>query len=155
MPMNWSDVLFIREILPHAKFVEIRRDPLDCCFSNFTHCFSRAHAASSSLDHMGRAYVDYVRLFKHFDEVAPGLICHVVYEDLVENPEHELRKVLDYLHLPWDESLLRFYESDRTVRTPSAEQVRRPLNRSGMGAWKPYEEWLGPLREALGPLADS
>ena len=155
MPMNWSDVLFIREILPHAKFVEIRRDPLDCCFSNFTHCFSRAHAASSSLDHMGRAYVDYVRLFKHFDQVAPGLICHVVYEDLVENPEHELRKVLDYLDLPWDDSLLRFYESDRTVRTPSAEQVRRPLNRSGMGAWKPYEEWLGPLREALGPLANS
>jgi len=153
MPMNWSDVLFIREILPNAKFVEIRRDPFDCCFSNFTHCFSRAHAASSSLDHMGRAYVDYVKLMRHFDDVAPGLVCHVVYEDLVEQPEQELRKVLNYLDLPWDVSLLRFYESDRTVRTPSAEQVRRPLNRSGMGAWKPYEEWLGPLREALGPAS--
>jgi tetratricopeptide (TPR) repeat protein len=155
MPMNWTDVLFIRELLPHAKFVEIRRNAMDCCFSNFTHCFSRAHAASSDLEDMGLAYVDYVRLMEHFDEVAPGLIHHVRYEELVEQPERELRKVLDYLGLPWDEAVLRFYESDRTVRTPSAEQVRRPLNRSGMGAWKPYAEWLGPLRDALGPLADA
>jgi hypothetical protein len=94
-------------------------------------------------------------MLDHIRAVAPDLICHVVYEDLVENPERELRRVLDYLDLQWDESLLRFYESDRTVRTPSAEQVRRPLNRTGMGAWKPYEEWLGPLRDALGPLANS
>jgi tetratricopeptide (TPR) repeat protein len=154
MPMNWTDVLFIREILPHARFVEIRRNPMDCCFSNFAHCFSRAHAASSDLQGMGRAYVDYVRLMDHLDEVAPGLIHHVVYEDLIDEPEQELRKVLAYLGLPWDDAVLRFYESDRTVRTPSAEQVRRPLNREGMGAWKPYAQWLGPLREALGPLAD-
>ena len=155
MPMNWSDVPFIRRVLPQARFIEIRRDPMDCCFSNFIHYFSRAHASSFSLRDIGRSYVDYARMLDHIHAVAPDLVCHVVYEDLVENPERELRRVLDYLDLQWDESLLRFYESDRTVRTPSAEQVRRPLNRSGMGAWKPYEEWLGPLREALGPLADS
>ena len=154
MPMNWSDVLFIREILPNAKFVEIRRNALDCCFSNFTHCFSRAHAASSSLADMGHAYVDYVRLMDHFDEVAPGLIHHVRYESLVDDPETELRAVLGYLDLPWDEAVLTFHESARTVRTPSAEQVRRPLNRQGMGAWRPYAPWLTPLVEALERLND-
>ena len=154
MPMNWSDVLFIREILPHAKFVEIRRDAMDCCFSNFTHCFSRAHAAASNLEDMGRAFVDYVRLMDHLHEVAPELIHHVRYENLVADPEGELRGVLDYLGLPWDDSVLRFHESDRVVRTPSAEQVRRPLNRQGMEAWKPYSQWLAPLVEALGPLTE-
>ena len=154
MPMNWSDVLFIREILPHATFVEIRRNAMDCCFSNFTHCFSRAHAASSSLSDMGHAYVDYVRLMDHFDQVAPGLIHHVCYEELVDDPETEVRGILDYLDLPWDEAVLSFHESGRTVRTPSAEQVRRPLNRQGMDAWKPYEPWLSPLVEALEPLTD-
>lgn len=154
MPMNWSDVLFIRQILPHAKFIEIRREAMDCCFSNYIHYFSRAHSASFSLEGMGRAYVDYVRLMDHIDAVAPGLIHHVAYEQLVEDPESELQAVLGYLGLEWDPALLRFYESKRPVRTPSSEQVRRPLNREGMGAWRPYAEWLGPLREALGPFAD-
>ena len=152
MPMNWTDVLFIREILPHAKFIEIRRNAMDCCFSNFIHCFSRAHAAATNLEDMGRAYVDYVRLMDHFDAVAPGWIHHVNYERLVDDPETQLRAVMDYLDLPWDDSVLGFHESGRTVRTPSAEQVRRPLNRQGMGAWKPYEDWLGPLRDAIEPL---
>jgi hypothetical protein len=91
----------------------------------------------------------------HVKTTAPGFLASVRYEDLVAEPESELRKVLDYLGLEWDESLLRFYESERSVRTPSAEQVRRPLNRAGIGTWKPYAQWLGPLREALGPLADS
>ncbi len=154
MPMNWSDVLFIREVLPHARFVEIRRNAMDCCFSNFTHCFSRAHAASSSLADMGHAFVDYVRLMDHFDAVAPGLIHHVRYESLVDDPETELRGVLGYLGLPWNEAVLTFHESGRTVRTPSAEQVRRPLNRQGMDAWRPYAGWLTPLVEALRPLTD-
>jgi tetratricopeptide (TPR) repeat protein len=154
MPMNWSDVLFIRQILPQAKFVEIRRDAMDCCFSNFIHYFSRAHAASFSLHDVGACFVDYVRLMEHLGSVAPGLIRPVRYEQLVEQPERELRAILDYLGLPWDEAVLRFYESERPVRTPSAEQVRRPINRQGIGSWRPYAEWLGPLRDALGPLAD-
>lgn len=155
MPMNWSDMLFIRQILPQARFIEIRRDAMDCCFSNFVHYFSRAHAASFDLGDIGRFYVDYVRLMDHLDDAAPGMVHHVRYEALVEDPEPQLRGALAYLGLDWDEALLRFYESDRVVRTPSAEQVRRPLNKAGMGAWKPYAEWLGPLRDALGPLAGS
>lgn len=154
LPHNWSNSLLIHRMLPNAKIIDIRRDALDCCFSNFTHSFSRAHASSFALEDIGRTYVDYVRYMDHLDEVAPGLIHHVSYERLVENPEEEIRAILEYLELPWDEACLHFHESDRTVRTPSAEQVRRPLNRSGMGIWKPYEEWLKPLFDVLGPLAD-
>ena len=155
MPMNWSDVLFIREILPQARFIEIRRNGMDCGFSNYIHYFSRAHASSFDLGNIGRTYIDYVRLMDHIRAAAPGFMAHVRYEELVDEPERVLRSVLEYLGLEWDDSLLSFHESDRVVRTPSAEQVRRPLNRSGIGTWKPYAEWLGPLREALGPLADA
>jgi tetratricopeptide (TPR) repeat protein len=155
MPMNWSDVLFIRQILPQAKFIEIRRNAMDCCFSNFIHYFSRAHSSSFDLGDLGQSYVDYVRLMNHLNEAAPGLIHCVRYETLVEDPEPQLRAVFNYLDLPWDDAALRFYESSRPVRTPSAEQVRRPLNREGIRAWEPYAQWLGPLREALGPLADA
>jgi hypothetical protein len=153
MPSNWSDILFIRAILPQARFIEIRRGSMDCCFSNYIHHFGSAHAASFDLVNQARAYVDYARLMDHLIAVAPDSIRNIRYETLIERPELELRETLEYLDLPWTDDLLSFYESDRPVRTPSAEQVRRPLNRSGIGRWKPYAEWLGPLREALGPLA--
>lgn len=155
LPHNWNNIIFIRHILPNARFVDIRREPVACCFANFSHSFTRAHSSSFALAHIGRAYVDYVRLMDHLDAASPGMVHHVRYEQLIEEPERELRKVLDYLSLGWDAALLRFYESDRTVRTPSAEQVRRPLNREGIGAWKPYEQWLGPLFEALAPVINS
>lgn len=154
MPTNWSDVMFIREILPQARILEIRRNGMDCCFSNFIHQFSRAHAAAFDLRNIGRCYVDYVRLMDHLETIAPGFLQSIDYEELVDDPEAVLRPILAGLRLEWDESLLRFHESKSSVRTPSAEQVRRPLNRSGIGTWKPYAEWLGPLREALGPLAE-
>ncbi|HET7709628.1 MAG TPA: sulfotransferase [Sphingomicrobium sp.] len=154
LPHNWNNILFIKHILPNARFIDIRRTPVACCFANFSHSFTRAHSSSFSLDHIGRAYRDYLRLMEHLDEAAPGMVHHLRYEELIDQPEDNLRRVLDYLALPWDDSVLRFYEADRAVRTPSAEQVRRPLNREGIGAWKPYRQWLGPLIEALGPLAD-
>jgi tetratricopeptide (TPR) repeat protein len=153
LPLNWTNIVLIREVLPQARFIEIRRNAMDCCFSNFSHNFGTAHAASFDLVHQARACVDYTRLMDHLQKVAPTLTCGVRYEDLVEDPERQLRKILSYLDLPWDESVLRFYEANRSVRTPSAEQVRRPVNRSGIGNWRPYAQWLGPLREALGPLA--
>jgi tetratricopeptide (TPR) repeat protein len=153
MPSNWSDILFIRKILPQARFIEIRRDPMDCCFSNFTHHFGSAHAASFDLVHQARACVDYTRLMDHLTASQPGLICSVRYEQLIEEAQAELSKILAYLGLDWDDSLLRFYEAERSIRTPSAEQVRRPLNRQGIGNWRPYAQWLHPLIEALGPLA--
>jgi tetratricopeptide (TPR) repeat protein len=154
LPHNWSNVLFIRKILPQARFIDIRRDPMDCCFSNFTQSFSSAHASSFALRDIGQVYVDYVRFMAHLDRVAPGLVDHVRYEELVEQPEPEVRRLLESLGLPWDPAVLEFHRLERVVRTPSSEQVRRPLNREGMGIWKPYAEWLGPLRETLGELAD-
>ena len=155
MPMNWSEVPFIWRILPQARFIEIRRNAMDCCFSNYIHYFSRAHSSSFSLDHIGRAYVDKARMLEHLRGVAPGLIDFIRYEQLIEEPEPILRATLEHLDLEWDPALLKFYESDRIVRTPSVEQVQQPLNRKGMGTWKPYAKWLGPLRDALGPLADA
>lgn len=155
MPMNWSEVPFIWRILPQARFIEIRRNAMDCCFSNYIHYFSRAHSSSFSLDHIGRAYVDKARMLEHLRAVAPGLIHFIRYEQLIEEPEPVLRGTLEHLDLEWDPAVLKFYESSRVVRTPSVEQVQQPLNRKGLGTWKPYSEWLGPLRDALGPLADA
>jgi tetratricopeptide (TPR) repeat protein len=154
MPMNWSEVPFIWRILPQARFIEIRRNAMDCCFSNYAHYFSRAHSSSFSLRNIGHAYVDKVRMMEHLRSVAPGLVDFVRYEQLIAEPEPVLRKVLAHLDLEWDPAVLKFYESDRVVRTPSVEQVQQPLNRKGLDTWKPYAQWLGPLREALGELAD-
>ena len=154
MPSNWSDILFIRSILPHARFIAIRRNALDCCLSNHFHHFGPAYAASYDLVTQGRAYVDFVRLVDHLKAKSPDAIATVRYEDLVEDPEPNLRDILAHLELEWDESLLEFHKKRRNIRTPSAEQVRQPLNRKGMGTWKPYDAWLGPLRATLGQLAE-
>lgn len=154
LPHNWSNVLFIRRILPQARFIDIRRPAMDCCFSNFTQSFTDIHASSFALRDVGQCYVDNVRLMDHFDRVAPGLIHHTAYTDLVEQPREELGRILAYLGLPWDDTVLDFHQLDRVVRTPSSEQVRRPLNRDGIGVWQPYSQWLDPLREVLGDLAE-
>jgi len=153
LPHNWSNILFIRRILPQAKFLDIRRDPMDCCFSNFSQSFSRAHASSFRLADIGQCYIDYVRMMAHLDRVAPAMVHHIDYEAMVADPEDQLRPTLAYLGLDWDPAVLEFHKLDRVVRTPSSEQVRRPLNRDGMEVWRPYAEWLGPLRETLGSLA--
>ena len=155
MPHNWSNAVFIRQILPNARIIDIRRDAMTCCWSNFSHSFSRAHASSFTLEGMGRAYRDYVRFMAALDAALPGMIHHVDYQRLVEEPEGQLRLLLEHLGLPWNDGVLRFHESKRSVRTPSAEQVRRPLNREGLETWRPYAQWLGPLRETLGPLAQA
>lgn len=153
LPHNWSNILFIKRILPNAKFLDIRRNPMDCCFSNFSQSFSNAHSSSFALDDIGQCYVDYVSYMEHLDAVAPGLVHHISYENLVADAETNLRRALDYLGLDWDPSLLEFHKLDRVVRTPSSEQVRRPLNRDGIDVWRNYEAWLGPLKRVLGPLA--
>ena len=155
LPQNWSNVLFIRKILPQARFIDIRRPAMDCCWSNFTQSFTSAHPSSFALEDMGRAYADNVRLMAHFDAVAPGMIHHVDYSALVEDPKTQIGAALDYLGLEWEDDILQFHQSDRVVRTPSSEQVRRPLNRDGMEVWRPYAEYLGPLRDTLGDLAEA
>lgn len=155
LPHNWSNILFIRKILPQARFIDIRRPAMDCCFSNFTQSFTSAHAASFALEDVGRCYVDNVRLLAHLDKVAPGMVAHVDYGALVDDPRPQIGGVLHYLGLDWEGAVLEFHRLGRIVRTPSSEQVRRPLNRDGMAVWKPYSKWLDPLRDALGDLAES
>lgn len=152
MPNNWADLGFIHLILPHARIVDVRRDPLDCCFSNFRQHFARGQSYAYSQREIGRFYCDYVDLMDHFDRMLPGRVHHVRYEELVDDPEREVRRLLDCLGLPFEDACLRFHESRRAVRTASAEQVRRPINRDGIGQWRNYEPWLGPLKDALAPV---
>lgn len=152
MPNNWAHVGLIHLILPNARIVDARRHPLDCGFSNFRQHYARGQGFSYALADMGRYYADYVRLMAHFDRVLPGRVHRVIHERLVDEPEREIRALLDALGLRFDPECLRFHENKRAVRTASSEQVRRPINRDGMDQWRAYERWLGPLKDALGPV---
>jgi tetratricopeptide (TPR) repeat protein len=155
MPNNWVHVGLIHLILPNAKIVDARRHPLDCCFSNFKQHYARGQGFSYSLVDMGLYYADYVRLMAHFDRVLPGRVHRVLHERLLDDPEGEVRAMLAYLQLDFDPACLAFHENRRAVRTASSEQVRRPLNREGQGQWRAFEQWLGPLKDALGPVLGS
>lgn len=150
MPNNWMHVSLIRLILPNAKIIDVRRDPMDCCFSNWKQLYARGLDHSNTLETMARYYSDYVRLMRHFEVVQPGAIHRIIYEDLVDDVEDATRRLLDYLGLPFDPAVLDFHRTDRAVRTISAGQVRQPINRKGIGAWRKFEVELEPLREALG-----
>lgn len=151
MPSNWMHVGLIKLILPRARIIDIRRDPLDCCFSNYAQHYPRGHEFTHRLEDLGIQYRNYERLIGHFDTIAPGAVIPLHYERLVDDPEAVVRELLERLGLPFAESCLRFFENDRAVRTPSAQQVRQPMNRKGIGRAQPYLPWLGPLVEALRP----
>jgi tetratricopeptide (TPR) repeat protein len=154
MPNNWLHIGLIHLILPNAKIIDARRNPLDCCFSNFRQHFARGQAFSYSLEDVGRYYADYALLMQAIDTALPGRVHRVLHEQLVDDTENEVRALLNYLNLPFEESCLNFWQNARAVQTPSAEQVRRPINRDGMNRWQPYEQWLGPLKNALRPVLD-
>lgn len=155
MPNNWAHVGLIALILPNARIIDVRRHPLACCFSNFKQHFARGQGFTYALSDLGYYYRDYVALLHRFDQVLPGRIHRVIHERLVEDPEAEIRAMLAYLDVPFDEACLRFHENARPVRTASSEQVRRPINREGIDRWRDFEPWLGPLKEALGPVLAS
>jgi predicted Zn-dependent protease len=154
MPNNWTNVGFIHLILPHAKIIDARRHPLACCFSNYKQLFARGQGFSYGLDDCARYYRDYVALMTHFDSVLPGRIHRVFYEQLIEDPEREIRRLLDHCGLPFEPDCLRFYENERAVRTASSEQVRQPIFAEGLDQWKRFEPWLGELKAALGPVLE-
>jgi tetratricopeptide (TPR) repeat protein len=151
MPNNWAHVGLIHLILPNARIIDARRHPLSCCFSGFKQHFARGQGFTYSLEEIGRYYRDYVRLLAHFDEVLPGRVHRVIYERMVEDTEAEVRGLLAYCGLDYDERCLRFYENERAVRTASSEQVRSPIFREGVERWRHYAPWLEPLEQALGP----
>lgn len=155
LPNNFLYVGLIHLILPKARVIDVRRHPMACCFSNFKQHFALGQGFSYSLTDMGLFYRDYVNWMAHIDQVLPGRVHRVIYEDLVEDPETQVRAMLAYCGLAFDEACLRFHENARAVRTASAEQVRRPINRDGLDQWRQFEPWLGPLRESLGTLVDT
>ncbi|MDQ2860141.1 MAG: sulfotransferase, partial [Pseudomonadota bacterium] len=154
-PWNWLDAGLIHLILPHAKIIDIRREPMAACFAMFKQVLPHDAAFSYDLDDLGQYYSNYVSLMEHWESVLPGRIHHVRYERLVEDTEGEIRRMLDYCGLPFDESCLRFWETERAVSTPSAEQVRRPIFRDALEQWRNFEPWLGPLRESLDRPAEA
>ena len=155
MPNNFAHVGLIHLILPNAKIVDARRHPLGCCFSCFKQHFARGQNFTYELAEIGRYYRNYVELMAHFDAVLPGRVHRVFYENMVEDTEGCVRRLLDYCGLPFEEPVLRFHENQRAVRTASSEQVRQPIFRDGVDQWRHYEPYLAPLRAALGPVLDA
>ena len=152
MPNNFRHIGLINLILPNAKIIDARRHPMGCCFSAFKQLFHEGQEFSYGLKEVGTYYKDYVDLMDHWDEVLPGKVLRVQYEEVVADLETQVRRILDYCELDFEESCVSFYQTDRAVRTPSSEQVRQPIYKSGVEQWKNFEGNLDPLKQALGPV---
>ncbi|WP_395646092.1 tetratricopeptide repeat-containing sulfotransferase family protein [Terricaulis sp.] len=155
LPGDFRHIGLIQLILPNAKIIDVRRHPMACGWSCFKQLFARGSGFSNDLGHIGRYYADYVALVQHYDAVLPGRVHRVIHEDLVADPETQIRALLDYCGLPFEAACLRPHETKRAIRTPSAEQVRQPINAAGVEAWRPYETHLAPLARALGPVLEN
>jgi len=149
MPNNFAHTGLIHLILPNAKIIDVRRHPMACGFSLYKQHFARGQGFSYDLDDIARYYTDYVNLMAHFDAVLPGRIHRVIYETLIADFEGEVRRLLAYCTLPFEEACLKFHENARPVRTASSEQVRQPIFTDGIEHWRHYDAWLEPLKSAL------
>lgn len=150
---NYVNVGIIHLALPNAVIIHAMRNPMDTCLSAFRQLFANRNEVTYDLAAIGRQYVRYRGMMAHWDAVLPGRVLHVEHERLLADPEAQVREILSACRLPWDDRCLRFYENDRTVRTASINQVRRPLSDKAVERWRKYEMHLGPLFEALGPYA--
>jgi tetratricopeptide (TPR) repeat protein len=150
MPNNFPHIGLIQLILPNAKIIDTRRHPLACCFSAFKQLFATGQNFSYDLTDLGRYYADYVALMAHWESVLPGRVLRVFYEETVRDTEAAVRRLLEHCGLPFEETCLRFYETERAVRTASSEQVRRPIYRDAIEHWQHFEPYLAPLKQALG-----
>jgi len=155
MPNNFRHIGLIHLILPNAKIIDARREPLACCFSNFKQLFAKGQEFTYSLEDIGRYYRSYVQLMRHWDAVLPGKILHVQHEEVVADLEGNVRRILEFCGLPFEPQCVEFYKTERSVRTASSEQVRQPIFKEGLDQWRHFEPWLGPLKDALGDLATS
>jgi hypothetical protein len=151
---NFAHIGLIHLMFPHAAIVDIRRHPLASCLACYKQHFARGLNFTYHLAEVGRYYRDYVDLMEHIDAVLPGRVHRVYYEQLVADPEDEVRRLLSYCGLPFEAQCLRFYDNRRVVQTISSEQVRRPIYSDAVGQWRNYEPWLGTLKQTLGDLID-
>ena len=154
MPNNFRHIGLIHLILPNAKIIDARREPMACCFSGFKQLFSEGQEFTYGLESIGRYFKAYVDLMDHWDQVLPGRILRVQHEDVIEDLEKQVRRILDYCDLPFEQSCVDFHETERAVRTPSSEQVRQPIYKSSMQQWKNYQQFLTPLLTSLGDAKD-
>jgi tetratricopeptide (TPR) repeat protein len=154
LPNNFSHIGLIHSILPNARIIDARRHPMDACFSTYKQHFAEGQSFSYDLEDLGRYYRGYLALMDHWDRVLPGKVLHVRYEDVVREPEMNIRRLLAHCGLPFEPACLSFHTTRRSVRTASAEQVRQPLYSSGIGYWRNFERELEPLRKALGDVLE-
>ena len=152
MQNNFRHLALIKLILPNAKVIDARRHPMSCCFSAYKQLFAEGQEFSYDLQDLGRYYGDYVELMDHWDAVLPGFVLRVQHEELVADLESQVRRMLEFCGLPFEEACIRYYETERNVRTPSSEQVRQPIFTEALEQWRHYEPWLEPLKASLGPV---
>jgi len=150
MPNNFQHIGLIHLILPKARIIDVRREPMACCFGNLKQLFAQGQEFSYSIEDVSRYYRTYLDLMDHWDRVSPGRVLRVQLEDMIEDLEASVRRLLDYCGLPFEPACVEFHTNRRSVSTPSAEQVRQPIYREGQDLWKAYEPWLEPLKLALG-----
>jgi tetratricopeptide (TPR) repeat protein len=155
MTSNFRHVGLIHLILPNAKIIDARREPMACCFSNFKQLFPPGQEFTYAIDDVARYYRMYVELMDHWKTVLPGRILKVQYEDVVENLESNVRRILDFCDLPFEPTCLEFYKTERGMQTASSEQVRQPIFKEGLAQWRNFEPWLGRLYDQLGDLAQA
>ncbi len=150
MPNNFRHIGLIHLILPNAKVIDARRAAMDCCFSGFKQLFAEGQEFTYGLEEVGGYYQAYVDLMDHWDNVLPGKVLRVQHEDVIEDLEGQVKRILDYCNLPFETACVDFHKNDRAVRTASSEQVRQPINRKGLDVWRHFEAHLAPLKKALG-----
>lgn len=150
MPNNFRHIGLIHLILPNAKIIDARRYSLDCCFSIYKQLFAQGQEFSYGLEEIGSYYKNYIDLMDHWNKVLPGKILKVNNEDIINDLESQVKRIIDYLGLPFEEECISFHNTKRSVRTASSEQVRKPINKDGMERWKPYSKKLKPLIGSLG-----
>jgi tetratricopeptide (TPR) repeat protein len=155
MPNNFRHIGLIHLILPNATIIDARREPMACCFSNLKQLFAQGQEFSYSVEDIARYYRTYLDLMRHWSHALPGKVLRVCNEDVIEDLEGQVRRLLDHCDLPFEPACLSFHETRRAVRTPSSEQVRRPIAREGLDHWRAFEPWLAPLRNALGDAVNT
>ncbi len=150
MPNNFRHLGLIHLMLPNARIIDARREPMACCFSNLKQLFASGQEFTYSIDDIARYYRTYLELMAHWDEVLPGRVLRVWHEDVVDDLETHVRRILDFCGLDFEPACVEFYKTARSIRTASSEQVRQPIFRDGLDQWKHFEPWLGELETALG-----
>jgi hypothetical protein len=150
MPNNFRHIGLIHLMLPNAKIIDARREPMACCFSNLKQLFANGQEFTYSIADIARYYRTYLELMQHWDAVLPGRILRVQHEDVVDDLGGNVRRILDFCGLEFEPACVEFHKTERSIRTASSEQVRQPIYRDGLDQWKNYEPWLGSLEDALG-----